>query len=53
MKPEEVFQFASKVWEEINVVNLVQNILPCRDRAQLILKKGLDHSVLQVKLRKL
>lgn len=53
MKPEDVFQFASKVWEEINVVNLVQNILPCRDRAQLILKKGSDHSVLQVKLRKL
>ncbi len=53
MKPEKVSQFAAHVWKEINEVNLFQNILPCRDRAQLILKKGFDHSVLQVKLRKL
>lgn len=53
MQPDEVFQFAEKVWHEINEVNLLQNILPCRDRAQLILKKSRDHSVEQVKLRKL
>lgn len=53
MKPEEVFQFATQIWKEINEVNLLQNILPCRDRAQLILKKGHDHAVEQVKLRKL
>lgn len=53
MNPEEVFQFAARVWEEINAVNLLQNILPCRARAQLILKKGLGHAVEQVKLRKL
>ncbi|OGT41856.1 MAG: type I pantothenate kinase [Gammaproteobacteria bacterium RIFCSPHIGHO2_12_FULL_40_19] len=53
MKPAEVFQFATRVWKDINEVNLFQNILPCRDRAQLILKKGIGHSVEQVKLRKL
>ncbi|HLB56265.1 MAG TPA: type I pantothenate kinase [Coxiellaceae bacterium] len=53
MKPEEVFQFATRVWEEINAVNLSQNILPCRERAHLILKKDGQHAVEQVKLRKL
>lgn len=53
MKPEAVFQFAARVWEEINEVNLLQNILPCRERAQLILKKDAQHAVEQVKLRKL
>ncbi len=53
MSVDEVTRFARQVWEEINAVNLVQNILPCRERAQLILQKGLDHRVTQVKLRKL
>lgn len=53
MKPDVVHEFAGRVWKEINEVNLFQNILPCRDRAQLILKKGSDHFVEQVKLRKL
>ena len=53
MQPPEVYQFAEKVWHEINEVNLFQNILPCRERAQLILKKSRDHSVEQVRLRKL
>lgn len=53
MNPEEIFQFASRVWDEINAINLLQNILPCRERAQLILKKDAAHAVEQVKLRKL
>ena len=53
MNPEEVFHFAERVWDEINAVNLMQNILPCRERAQLILKKDRHHAVEQVKLRKL
>lgn len=53
MKPEAVRQFAERTWKEINEVNLFQNILPCRERARLILKKGGDHSIQQVKLRKL
>jgi type I pantothenate kinase len=34
-------------------VNLIENILPTRTRASLILEKSADHSVRSVKLRKL
>jgi type I pantothenate kinase len=44
---------AHGLWEEINAVNLQENILPTRSRAQLILHKGADHAVQWVKLRKL
>lgn len=53
MDSNAIFEFAGRVWEEINAVNLLQNILPCRERAQLILKKDAQHAVEQVKLRKL
>lgn len=41
------------IWTEINEVNLIENILPTRERADLILEKGPDHTVQRVKLRKL
>jgi type I pantothenate kinase len=44
---------ASTIWREINEVNLVESILPTRERAHLILEKGHDHVVQHVKLRKL
>ena len=44
---------AHQIWRDINGANLRENILPTRDRAQLILEKGADHTVRQVKLRKL
>lgn len=50
---EEAKQVALGVWEEINGVNLRENILPTRERADLILEKGADHSVQRVHLRKL
>ena len=50
---EETKEFAEQVWREINSVNLRENILPTRERADLILEKGSDHSVGRVKLRKL
>ncbi len=53
MNEEEVIKFSERVWREINEVNLVENILPFRERAQLILAKGADHSVEKVLLRKL
>lgn len=53
MNPEEVQKFAERVWTDINELNLLQNILPFRDRAQLILKKDVNHAIEQVKLRKL
>jgi type I pantothenate kinase len=53
MSDQEAEDFARKVWEEINAVNLRENILPTRDRARLILEKGKDHHVERVRLRKI
>jgi len=41
------------IWRSINLVNLKENILPTRQRADLILRKGADHAVETVALRKL
>jgi type I pantothenate kinase len=44
---------AAGLWDRINLVNLRENILPTRQRADLILRKGPDHAVAEVALRKL
>ena len=44
---------ATAIWTRINLVNLHDNILPTRQRADLILTKGNTHQVVQVALRKL
>ncbi|MBA5724300.1 type I pantothenate kinase [Candidatus Liberibacter sp.] len=46
-------KFAEKIWKEINLQNLKQNILPTRRRANLILRKGKNHLVETIELRKL
>jgi type I pantothenate kinase len=40
------------LWSRINLVNLRENILPTRPRADLILRKGADHHVEEVALRR-
>jgi type I pantothenate kinase len=44
---------AAGIWREINGLNLRDNIAPTRARAHLILDKGPDHVVRQVRLRRL
>ena len=44
---------AEDLWERINAVNLRQNILPTRPRADIVLHKGEDHAVDWVALRRL
>jgi type I pantothenate kinase len=44
---------ATDIWTRINLVNLHENILPTRRRADLILKKSESHGVGEVALRKL
>ena len=44
---------ATSIWNRINLVNLHENIMPTRPRADLILKKGETHQVEQVALRRL
>lgn len=49
----EAIEVATAIWTKINLVNLNENILPTRQRADLILKKGESHGVDEVALRKL
>jgi type I pantothenate kinase len=44
---------AEGLWTNINLRNLRENILPTRPRADLILRKGANHLVEEVALRKL
>jgi type I pantothenate kinase len=44
---------AEGLWQNINLKNLRENILPTRPRADLILRKGPDHLIQEVALRKL
>lgn len=53
LSPEEAVDKAHSIWRSINGPNLHDNILPTRERAQLILRKGAGHSVEEVRLRKL
>jgi type I pantothenate kinase len=53
LSDEEARATAGRIWDEINEPNLLQNILPTRDRADLVLRKGADHAVQEVRLRKL
>jgi type I pantothenate kinase len=43
---------AEQIWAEINGPNLEYNIFPTRGRATLVLRKGPEHQVTQVRLRK-
>lgn len=53
LTPDEARQTARSIWREINAVNLRENVLPTRERAHLVLEKGVDHAVRAVKLRRL
>ncbi len=50
---EEAVAKAEGIWDSINAPNLENNIAPTRSRATIILRKGSDHSVETVHLRKL
>ncbi len=50
---QEAIDTATSIWTRINLVNLHENILPTRQRADLILTKGAMHSIEHVALRKL
>lgn len=49
----EAEQTATSIWTRINLLNLHENILPTRARADLILQKGNSHAVEEVALRRL
>lgn len=49
----EAIEIARRIWREINLTNLLENIGPTRERAHVILEKGDDHLVENVKLRRI
>ncbi|MGL5825393.1 MAG: type I pantothenate kinase [Nocardioides sp.] len=51
-EPEAIAE-AGRIWDTINGPNLIRNIMPTRSRATLVLRKGRDHSVSYIRLRKL
>ena len=53
LSDEEAIATATAIWERTNLANLEENILPTRPRATLILKKGADHVIETVSLRRL
>ncbi|MBF9196594.1 type I pantothenate kinase [Microvirga terrestris] len=49
----EAINIAEGLWNRINLLNLQENIVPTRQRASLILKKGASHRIETVALRRL
>ncbi|MGV0408572.1 type I pantothenate kinase [Corynebacterium resistens] len=50
---EEATVIAREIWQTVNLPNLMENVLPTRVRASLVLRKGADHSVQKVRMRKI
>ncbi|MEU6226667.1 type I pantothenate kinase [Streptomyces sp. NPDC047042] len=50
---DEALDYARTTWRTINKVNLLENVAPTRGRATLIIRKGPDHKVQRLSLRKL
>ncbi|GGL35464.1 pantothenate kinase [Phycicoccus endophyticus] len=44
---------AADIWARTNEPNLVENVLPTRERATLVLSKEADHAVTRIRLRKI
>ncbi|MDO4888256.1 MAG: type I pantothenate kinase [Actinomycetaceae bacterium] len=50
---EDLLERASGIWDTINRPNLIENIEPTRSRADVVLRKGSNHRIELVHLRKL
>jgi type I pantothenate kinase len=48
LRPAEVRKTGQEIWRSINLLNLLQNIQPTRERASVILRKGQSHAVKEV-----
>ncbi|GFH65355.1 MULTISPECIES: type I pantothenate kinase [Streptomyces] len=50
---EEALDYARTTWRTVNLPNLLENVAPTRGRANLVIRKGPDHKVRKLSLRKL
>ena len=53
LSAEQATDLALDIWRDVNERNLVANIEPTRERADVILRKGPDHHVDEVRLRRI
>jgi type I pantothenate kinase len=53
LSQEEATAFARNVWRTINLPNLRENIVPTRERASIVLTKRTDHTLREVRLRRM
>jgi type I pantothenate kinase len=53
LSDDEAVERALGFWNDINLPNLLENVLPTRHQAKLVLHKGASHAVERVLLRKL
>ncbi len=53
LSDDQATEIALAIWRDVNEANLVANIEPTRDRADVILRKGADHRVTEVDLRRI
>ena len=53
LSEDEAVETANGLWNGINLPNLRENIVPTRQRASLILRKGASHRIEEVALRRL
>lgn len=49
---EDALAYGQSVWDSVNLPNLIQYILPTRERADLILRKTVGHGIGEIWLRK-
>ena len=49
---DDAVALAHEVWNKVNLVNLMDNILPTRNRAQIIVQKGEGHRIEKLFIRK-
>ncbi|AMA64938.1 Pantothenate kinase [Candidatus Arsenophonus lipoptenae] len=52
LNQKKIIKIAQKIWNKINKINLEENIIPTKKRANLIITKGYNHSITQIQLRK-
>ena len=53
MSEEELRERGEYIWRTINLPNLLENIAPTRSRAHIVLRKGANHVIENVVIRKL
>ena len=52
LSKEEAISQAMEIWQDINARNLHENILPTRRRANIVFRKGKDHRIEKIHLKK-